>query len=211
MYKTVIKNESVDGLSDWVWPKEDCLLWEGSKNDWHAIREYITKNCLGFNTAVQAGGACGMYPKLLSKIFNYVYTFEPDPYNFYCLAQNCKENNIFKFNAALSDRHRTVTLVSPDPVNRGTGAINRGSHELLHSGKIPALIIDDFVFEKLDLIFLDVEGYEKEILKGAKNTINKHKPLISCETTHTGAMDILKNYGYSATEKVSGDTFFKFI
>lgn len=207
-FDTIMRKDDIDGLTDWVWPAQDTGLWIGPRDDWEKIRPFILENCDGFHTAVQAGGGCGMYPRLLAQMFQRVYTFEPDAYNFYCLANNCKEANIFKFNAVLSDMHRTVTLNNPDPTNRGTGSINMDSHDLPHSGVIPSLMIDDFAFEKLDLIYLDVEGTEKFALKGAKNSINKHRPLIACETVHNGAMEMLEGWGYIAIERVGFDTFF---
>jgi FkbM family methyltransferase len=155
-FDTIIRKEYIDGLTDWMWPAQDTGLWIGPKDDWETVRPFILGNCDGFHTAVQAGGGCGMYPRLLAQMFERVYTFEPDAYNFYCLANNCKEENIYKYNAALSDKHRTVTLVKPEPSNRGTGTISAGSHEIPNSGVIPALMIDDFEYEKLDLIYLDI-------------------------------------------------------
>jgi FkbM family methyltransferase len=207
-FETVIRKDDIDGLTDWVWPKEDTGLWDGPKDDWKKVKPFILENCSGFHTVVQAGGGCGMYPRLLAQMFEKVYTFEPDAYNFYCLANNCKEKKIYKYNAALSDRHRTITLAAPDVTNRGTGTINPGSHEMINSGPTPALMIDDFEYEKLDFIYLDIEGYESYALKGAKNSINKHTPLIACESVHNGGMSILENWGYIAIERVGFDTFF---
>lgn len=208
MFETKTRKDIIDGLSNWVWPKEDTGLWDGPKNDWEKVKPFILEHCNGFNTVVQAGGGCGMYPRLLAQMFAKVYTFEPDAYNFHCLVNNCKEKNIFKFNAALSDKHRTVTLAAPEVTNRGTGTINTGSHEFVNSGSIPALTIDDFEYEKLDFIYLDIEGYEKYALKGATNSIGKHKPLVACESVHNGGMEILETWGYIAIEKVGYDTFF---
>lgn len=208
MFKTIVRKDIIDGLTDWIWPAQDTGLWIGPRDDWEKAKPFILDQCGGFHTAVQAGGGCGMYPRLLAQMFEKVYTFEPDAYNFYCLANNCKEENIYKYNAALSDKHRTVTLVKPDPTNRGTGSICTGSHEISNSGPIPALMIDDFEYEKLDLIYLDIEGYEKYAVKGAKNSINKHKPMIACETVHNGVMDMLEGWGYIAIDKTGFDTFF---
>jgi len=207
-FETIIRKDVIDGLTDWVWPKDDTGLWDGPKDDWNKVRPFILDQCDNFHTAVQAGGGCGMYPRLLSQMFQRVYTFEPDAYNFYCLANNCKEANIFKFNAVLSDKHRTITLNNPDPTNRGTGAINMADHALLHSGPIPGLMIDDFSFEKLDLIYLDIEGSEKYAIKGAKNSINRHLPMIACESVHNGVTEILERWNYIALEKIGFDTFF---
>lgn len=49
------------------------------------------------------------------------------------------------------------------------------------SGGIPTFLIDDMQLEHCDLIFLDVEGFELEALKGATETIKKFGPLVMAE------------------------------
>ena len=43
------------------------------------------------------------------------------------------------------------------------------------------LCLDDFEFSELDLIYLDVEGWEGKILSGGSETIRKHRPTIVAE------------------------------
>jgi len=212
MFETIIKKQELDGVCEWVWPKEDEGLWYGPSMEWAAIKEMILNHCGTFNTAVQAGGACGMYPKLMSKIFNKVYTFEPDPYNFYCLSQNCMEPSIYKFNSALGDRHRNITYNHPQDTNRGTGSIcslhaTKRNNDVI--GNVPVLRIDDFVYEKLDLIQLDIEGSEIYALYGARNSIQKHFPLIILETVNGAINSFFKDEGYEHIGKVGPDTVFK--
>ena len=52
---------------------------------------------------------------------------------------------------------------------------------------IESTTIDEFSKEKqipIDLIKLDVEGYEMEVLKGAKNILKKYKPIIAISIYH---------------------------
>ena len=210
-YKTVIRNESIDGLTDWIWPKDDTGLWLGPSQEWKPISECVRENCKTMNTVVQAGGACGMYPRLYSKMFNRVLTFEPDPYNFYCLAQNCTDSKIQKFNAVLGDRHRNITFHHPSESNRGDGTCAAHIVETNDDigGNIPMLRIDDFVYEKLDLIHLDVEGSEMYVLFGARLSIRLHQPLIILETVNGGIIDMLTEEGYHSIGRAGVDTVFK--
>jgi FkbM family methyltransferase len=210
-YLTRIQDFPLDGVNQWVWPRNDRGLWLGPSQEWPRHKEKILELCTSFNTAVQAGGACGMYPKLMSKMFHKVYTFEPDHYNFYCLAQNCVEDNIYKFNSALGDRHRNVTFHPPTEDNRGVGVTTSPGNDNKPdwAGNVPVLRIDDFVYEKLDLIYLDIEGAEKSALYGAMNSIRLHKPVIVCENGHNGIFEMLKDYGYIVVDVVGSDTFFK--
>jgi FkbM family methyltransferase len=209
MFETYVRDEYIDWVTGWVWPKEDSGLWAGPSQEWGQISEMIRNHCKTKIVAVQAGGACGMYPRLMSQIFEQVYTFEPDQYNFYCLAQNCQNPNIHKFNCALGDRHTNITFNQPTPQNRGEGRIDAAS-ETAFGGTIPMLMVDDFEYQKLDLIHLDVEGSEYFVLKGAEKSIEKHRPLIILETVNEEIREILNKYGYEEISKAGYDTVFKF-
>lgn len=49
---------------------------------------------------------------------------------------------------------------------------------------IETVSIDDFIFEKVDFIKLDIEGSEKQALLGAKNSIAKYKPRLAICVYH---------------------------
>lgn len=131
------------------------------------------------NTVVQAGGHCGMYAKKYSKKFDNVYTFEPNRINFYCLNLNATAPNIFKFQACLGDKNRSVSFWSSKN--------NSGSHHIditQDYGNTPMLTIDNLGLNSCSLIHLDLEGYEYYAIQGAAETITTFKPLICLETTH---------------------------
>jgi hypothetical protein len=62
---------------------------------------------------------------------------------------------------------------------------------------IPILTIDDIAFSTLDLIHLDIEGYELFALKGGSNTIKKYKPVIVLEVCEDGHSE---KYGYNRND-----------
>ncbi len=203
----MLKEELIDGQGPWHWPELDLQaldggLWEGPKNEWAKHKELIQKYCKKLDIVVQAGGACGMYPRLLGNMFQVVYTFEPHPVNFYYLNLNASNQNIMKYNAALGDIHKMIAMASPSP--------NMGMHQVVHvdNAVIPQLMIDDFEFPTLDLIMLDIERYELFALKGAINTIKKHKPIIICENSGQELVDILSDLGYKEIDRNVNDTYF---
>lgn len=200
------------GPTGWHWPIEDTGLWEGPRDDWqHKFRPWIDKHVSGRNTVVQAGGGCGMYPRLLSGMFASVFTFEPDQQNFYFLNLNCLEPNIRKFNCALGHRHGNVTFYPPGASNRGCGNIKRDLEIDIEpiEGNTPFLMVDDFVFKELDLLFLDIENSEYYALVGSINTIMKHKPVIICESATANVQNFLMDLGYVVAENQGADTMFK--
>lgn len=130
--------------------------------------------CRRFDVVVQAGGCCGVWPRALGEKFDRVYTFEPCPTNFRCLAANAPAENVYKFNAALGDRPGLIDLVR-DPKNIGAHYVQASS------GKVPTMRVDDLALDACDLLLFDVEGYELNALRGALDTIQKFKPVIVAE------------------------------
>ena len=154
--------------------------------------------------AVQAGGYCGVFPRLLGEMFNTVYTFEPDPLNFFCLNLNCQTDNIVKAQGGLGEEHGMVSVVRQHNNNRGMNYVQRSANS-----KIPIYRIDDLELNACDLIQLDTEGYEHKILLAAKNTIARFKPLISVEDSNTQIKDYLSDFGYTKVAEVYRDTVYK--
>lgn len=127
------------------------------------------------NVIIQAGGNAGYYPKLYAQYFKHVYTFEPDPLNFYCLNLNCNVPNVYKFQACLGDSNDCVN------VNNATESLGHGGSHVNGEGHIPTIKIDQLNLHECNVIHLDVEGYEEHALRGAKETIKRCKPVIVIE------------------------------
>ncbi len=134
------------------------------------------------SVVVQAGGAVGVWPKRFAQIFDVVYTFEPYPESFHCLCVNCPELNVFKFNAALGESPGWAHMGFPEHAARSrTGKENIGGYRILQEGDVPVMTIDSFKWLQIDLLYLDLEGYELFALRGALSTIRRCKPVIVLE------------------------------
>jgi len=193
-----VRPEKIDGIGPWVWVKDDVWGWEQPKDEWPALRDLILANVKSRRGIIQAGGCCGMYPRLWAEHFRHVYTFEPDARNFYCLALNCPSERIIKIQAALSFAPGTGS------VEHTAGDFNVGMHRISMvdaltpaAGFVPILTLDDMEFDAVDAIQLDCEGNEENIISGAGMTIAKHRPLISIEAPSEDLRDDLKKLGYS--------------
>lgn len=146
------------------------------------MRRFPGRDCV-----VQAGGHVGCYPKLLAAHFAKVYTFEPDAENFECVRANCPEPNIVATLGCLGDSRLPLGL------KRSTGK-NTGKHQVLRQGKIPCFRIDDLPLNALDLLVIDVEGYEIPVLQGGIRKIAKFRPLIVAEE-NARLLDFGRKYG----------------
>lgn len=202
-----VRQDTVGGVGPWTWINSDNGAWDGPKHDWETSHVDGIMNLVeDWSVCVQAGGNHGVYPRLLSEAFQHVYTFEPDPLNFYCLVDNCQKDNIYKMQAALGEYTGLVK------VNRGA-MNNTGTHTVSTEGDcfVPMVTIDSLNLRSCGFIMLDIERYELQALKGALQTIEKYRPVIQCELGNKDILDLLSPFGYKDVGKSKADTLYKVV
>jgi FkbM family methyltransferase len=146
--------------------------------------DYYVGMCDQRRVAVQAGGNVGVWPLHLAKYFNMVHTFEPDSVNYACLMRNvAAKTNISAMRAALGARESEATVL------RQAG--NSGATRIIEGSGVHVITLDSLGLSDVDLLQLDIEGYELFALKGAEQTILKYSPLIVLELKGHG-----EKYGY---------------
>ncbi len=191
---------------DWIWPEGDKELLKVF-DTWKDAERALTLTTHQ-RSVVQAGGACGVFPAFLGTCFEHVYTFEPHPLNFYCLARNVPEPNVYKIQAAIGSRHGPVAL-SWETRHRDR---NYGAFFVSGNGSIPMLRIDDLGLTDCDLIYLDVEGLETEVLKGARETLGRSHPVVVVESKGLRGTvrpeNWLDEHGYEQRMASGRDLFF---
>lgn len=195
-------------IRDFYWPESDIACSAMMWNQIGAI-DKVSKHCKNFNLVVQAGGNCGVWPSHLAKKFKLVYTFEPDSENFGFLVKNCPEKHIVKMQAGLGKIHGMSGM-------KGSRK-NCGEFWMEGPGFVPILKIDDFRFPFLDLICLDIEGFEMHALEGAIEHIEKYKPVILAENKgkawkygfEEDDIDrLLAPFGYDMVEQIHSDKIY---
>jgi len=185
----IIKED--DEGNKYIWPQMDHFSFEHQIKTYKPVIEEVSSFCKNFGNVLQAGGNCGIYTREYAKKFKTVFTFEPDMTNMMCLNMNTLTyGNILKFHACLGEHHCITSIQNPLEL-LDTGGIHvktenveniPGCMPTVESKKIiPILKIDDFSLEDLDLIHLDIEGYELNALKGGVETIKRCKPIIVLE------------------------------
>lgn len=185
-----IRNTMVAGVGPWMWRAADHWAWAHPLPEFPALRDLILAHVKHRGTIVQAGGCMGMYPRLWSESFAAVYTFEPDPVNFYCLTANCPSERIIKLQAALSDSCRFGAFQAGPDFNAGFGRMTA------QAGPVPILCLDAMEFPALDALQLDCEGHEAAVVAGAWRTIKRHRPVISIEAPDAALRASLEGLGY---------------
>jgi FkbM family methyltransferase len=138
--------------------------------------EYIKS--IGGNI-IHAGAGFGDFLPAL-KDCNKVFTFEPNPLMYQCCLETINLNNLTNislYTYALGEYDGKSELKIKDK-----SGLEMGPRSEIGDGiGIKMVKLDTFIVEKIDLIHLDVEGYEFEALKGAKELIERDKPIIILE------------------------------
>lgn len=209
------------GFGPWVLSQDTMEnfehTWVPIAADWvGAFNKIIIDRVPRKTVAVQAGGWQGIYPFLLSNIFQRVYTFEPDPINFHCLTRNCQRHNIFKFQAALSDKNGMVTFEETE--SSGQHRVVHDRHEMYEMevrgrNTIPAMSVDSLNLDELGFLMIDVENYENQVIEGALKTIERYRPVICAEKSYFRENDeklqsMLVQFGYSRIIDMNTNMFF---
>jgi FkbM family methyltransferase len=194
---------------DMWWSKDDIGAYEYFLTYDAGFIDYIKPHLDNTRVCVQAGGHCGWMTRELDKIFDYIYTFEPNPLEFTALCMNMPGDNIFKFNACIGNEHKCVSMTSA-PTQSGAGYVDG-------EGKIPTFLIDDMNLDICDYIQLDLEGYEYFALQGAEKTIERLHPVLCIERywghryniTNEILESFLNKHGYKFIGRMDSDHFYK--
>lgn len=192
----VIKNDPQCGQLYWV--RGDEGGYAIPKRDWFEghHKKYFT-HVKNYDTVVTGGTCCGMYVRFYSSMFKRVIAFEADPLSFFCMSLNAPSDNVVKLNVAMGAKNGIVGLNRTYGSNIGMNTVGEPNEF-----RIPMITIDNLALDACDLLQLDVEGYEKDIIKGAKNTIKKFKPVIIAEAYDSPeAQAMMKEIGYKAVDK----------
>jgi len=128
--------------------------------------------------AIEIGGHIGLWAADICNNFDVVEIFEPVEEFRKCLVQNLKDRNIENYRlqpfALGSEEHQTH--IDIDPTSTGDTHINENSKTVINVKKL-----DNFDYKHIDFIKIDTEGYEYNVLKGAEQTLKKHKLMIVVE------------------------------
>tara|TARA_Y100000114_G_C11724142_1_gene310022 strand:+ start:540 stop:1184 length:645 start_codon:yes stop_codon:yes gene_type:complete len=165
------------------------------------------------NFAIDVGANVGLWTKDMSEEFTFVWAIEPVEDFRQCLQKNIFNNNVDIKPFALGAENTVIDMIITEE-NTGHSHVDIDS---LGKGTIPMHRLDDLNIPPLDYIKIDCEGYELNVLKGAEQTIKKHKPIIVIEQKfhkdvgHVDdgeAVTLLRSFGARQLDKVRNDLIF---
>ena len=137
---------------------------------------------------------------------NKIYAFEPIKDTFEILRKNIELNalqdKIYPFNVALGLQEGKAVIKNRPVDNCGGTEIKTDN-----DGDLIVKNLDSFEFsEKIDFVKIDVEGFESQVLLGAKAFLAKHKPIMVIEIhahKFEESINALHLVGYEIIEKIS--------
>ena len=176
-------------------------MWLGiyEKEKQSAIKKFTKKGMICYDIGAHAG----FYTLLFSRLTGeggFVYAFEPLQINLIYLQRHLELNrvkNVEVIPCAVSEKEGTGYLNFFDD----TFTAKLGDHGKI---KVKIISIDKEVNRSKilppNIIKIDAEGHELAIIKGSKETLKNHKPIIFIAldniNTKIQILDILKQLGY---------------
>lgn len=187
-----------------------------------ATIEFIVSK-LGRGDMIHAGAFFGDFLPAVSRANSNhkIWAFEPNPESYRCaeITKLINElDNVELLNTGLGEYPSIQKMKIINNTGRAMGGGSRiaskartyQEHNLID---VSIAAIDDVIPDdrKVDVIHLDVEGYEKEALSGAMKTIRRCKPTLIIETLPDSEwlQDNLINDGYTTrATKINNNTIF---
>lgn len=192
------------------------------------VEEWLSLIVAESTFVLDIGAHCGSHTLLYKKINPnlIVHAFEPQSMMYNLLCNNimlndldnvvCHNKAVGHFSGSVEMNQRVADGQNTDnDIEYGTDLFyNLAGLEVGSGGESVEMVkIDDFNFQKVDYIKIDVEGYEPFVLEGAIETIKRSKPVISYESNSKCAKgvtrtshEILVDLGYTCTN-VWGDNW----
>lgn len=175
-------------------------------------------------TIVDVGANIGIYTRFFSELAaasGHVYAFEPAPSNYKRLQENAEHfANVSLNQSAVGDSSGTIRLFVSDELNVDHRTFDSGDGRKRID--VPVVCLDEYftVGHRVDLIKIDVQGYELSVLQGAKRVLSENHDikvlmefwpygLAKAAVTPSTVIEFLNSLGFEirTTSDPDGDLF----
>ncbi len=216
-------------INDYYIPETDIHYIEYLKNFDHyqeAQRNRAISYVEDWNFAIDIGANIGLWSRDLSKYFNKLVCFEPNPLCQEYLKNNISMNNSKIYNYALGEYEESKNLIL-HPTNSGASSfVNRTKLGKKDDGtkiygefpketpmaKVGVKKLDTFNFNNIDFIKIDVQGFELNVLKGANKTLKKNNPVLCIEeddSKNSLVIPYLEELNFELVDVINKEHIFK--
>ena len=151
--------------------------FDDNKGNYGLLWEFVNNKSL--RTVIDVGAWWGPWSLWWCGRAERVEIFEPNPEMIPKLQHNIANHpNCHLHKVALGGVNGTVSM--DYDTHSGT------NHITSTNGTISLHTLDEYNFQNVDIIKIDVEGYEIPVLEGARQTIIESRPLIQIEANKSG-------------------------
>lgn len=209
--KKVQGSKMILSLNDLGISRELALYGVHEKNSTEEVKTIIKPGM----KILEVGANIGYYALIETKLAGpsgYLYAIEPAPHNFESLKKNLELNGIRNVDlhmAAFGESRGKAKFYVYDRGNLSSFIKREDMGMKYEEVEVEIMTLDDFLrFKKVDFIRMDVEGFEKEILKGSENALSEgnrpkyffievHSELLHKKDSSAGdILGFLKDHGY---------------
>jgi len=173
---------------------------EDAGNGQQAQRDAALQYIKQWRVCLDIGSNIGQWTRPLSKKFESVVCFEPNPNFRECFEKNIQEKNVLLWPYGLSDKEHKAKQDFNSTVLQQ------------EDGDIDCRTLDSFGLTNVDFVKIDVDGFEIPLLNGARQTLSKNDPVINIEMKRDKRTDIvvkcesiLKDLGYKFQKRTKSD------
>ena len=188
-------------------------FWQGYQQDRiDAALQYVRR----FGTAIDVGAHIGLMSRYLATKFTRVDAFEPDPEAFACW-----QKNLEAFPNATGNQIAVGATTGRVGLETTEVGENTGNRQIIPDGKGVSMISLDHWAGQCDFIKIDVQGYERDVLKGAAAFLARHRPVLVVEIeapgklrrsfgSPAGTLKLLAKLGAVQRARIGDDYIFTF-
>jgi len=171
-----VETQSRDGL-EWEIPEGYPGAWTALLDHEPIVREFLLSQFAPDRVFVDVGANVGAYSLRAAAKGMQVVSFEPNPENVALLRKNAELNRLSLdlHECALGSSEGRVRLSQTGGTSKVTE--NEGI-------EVPLATLDSFNLPWVDLMKIDVEGYEFDVVEGARKTLERCHPNIMVEMHH---------------------------
>jgi len=146
-----------------------------TKREWSVLK-LLTLLASKEKIFVEVGVHVGSYSIRMAKLYKHVVAIEPNPYSVDCLKKNIELNNV--------ENITVLPVACGDSDGELLLGLEEGSSSLLRASPVSVKVkvrrLDDLV-DRVDVMKIDVEGYEEQVVRGGLNLIDRCKPVVVIE------------------------------
>lgn len=182
--------------------------------------------CRQRRAAVDIGAHVGLWSMWLARDFARVHAFEPLGAHRKLFERNvARWSNVTLHPCALGETEGEVQIRRPLETTGNAHVLNftgrhPGTRHVEHPDRadihehVPMRTLDSFNLQEVDLIKIDVEGFERAVVQGAEETIRRCRPVICVEQKKNesaygdaadAASHLLRSWGMTVARNIAGD------